>query len=129
LFAEYDATEVAAAAASLLERATAAAKIAATTALPARPAAPEVGSGSAAASGGDFVRVFMTVGERDGVRTGDLVGALTGEAGITSDRIGKIEMRETHTLVEIAAADADSVIEKITGKSVRGRRIVARRER
>ena len=33
---------------------------------------------------------------------GDLVGAITGESGITSDRIGKLEIRDGHSVAEIA---------------------------
>jgi ATP-dependent RNA helicase DeaD len=73
-----------------------------------------------------FTRVFLSVGERDGVRPGDLVGAITGESGITSDRIGKLEIREGFTVAEIAAGDAQAVIEKMNGVSLKGRRIAAR---
>ena len=84
-----------------------------------RPAAPR-----GAPSG--FARVFLSIGDRDGVRAGDLVGAITGEAGITSDRIGKLDIRESHTVAEIAADDAANVIEKMNGLSLKGRRIAAR---
>ncbi len=77
-------------------------------------------------SDGAFTRVFLSIGERDGVRAGDLVGAITGESGITSDRIGKLEIRDGHTVAEIASGDAETVIEKMTGVTVKGRRISAR---
>ena len=73
-----------------------------------------------------FARVFLSIGDRDGVRPGDLVGAITGESGITSDRIGKIEIRDGHTVAEIAAADAPGVIDKMNGVSMKGKRIIAR---
>ena len=73
-----------------------------------------------------FARVFLSIGDRDGIRAGDLVGAITGEAGITSDRIGKLEIRDSHTVAEIAADDAATVIEKMNGLSLKGRRIAAR---
>src|SRR3712207_697408 len=68
----------------------------------------------------------MTIGEMDGIRKGDLVGAITGESGITADRIGKVELRENHSLVEIAADDVDRVIEAMNGKTLRNRRVVVR---
>jgi ATP-dependent RNA helicase DeaD len=85
-----------------------------------RTAAPRSGGA------GDFTRIFLSIGERDGVRPGDLVGAIAGESGITSDRIGKLEIRDGHTIAEIASADAESVIEKMNGVSIKGRRIMAR---
>ena len=75
---------------------------------------------------GAFTRVFLSVGDRDGVRAGDLVGAITGETGITSDRIGKLEIRDGHTVAEIASADAEAVIEKMNGSVIKGRRVAAR---
>ena len=76
--------------------------------------------------GGGFTRVFLSIGDRDGVRASDLVGAITGESGITSDRIGKLEIRDSHTVAEIAAADAATVIDKMNGVSLKGRRLSAR---
>ena len=77
-------------------------------------------------SSGGFARVFLGIGERDGVRAGDLVGAITGESGITSDRIGKLEIRDSHTVAEIATADVETVVEKMNGVSLKGRRVTAR---
>jgi ATP-dependent RNA helicase DeaD len=73
-----------------------------------------------------FTRVYLSIGERDGVRPGDLVGAITGESGITSDRIGKLDIRESFSVAEIAAGDAAAVIEKMNGASLKGRRLTAR---
>lgn len=75
------------------------------------------------------VRIFITIGERDGVRPGDLVGAIAGTAGITGENIGRIELRDNHSLVEIVGEDAGRVAERITGTSIKGRRVVARLER
>ena len=88
----------------------------------------EAGPGRTASGRGssEFTRVFLSVGERDGVRPGDLVGAITGESGITSDRIGRLDIREGHSVAEIASADADTVIEKMNGVTLKGRRITAR---
>ena len=130
LLDEYDGIEIAAAALRLAERERERARSALAgahsgfTPKASAPGAPPAGAGPA--SGTQWKRVFMAIGEMDGVSPGDLVGAITGEAGITSDRIGKIELRENHTVVEIAAADADRVVERMSGANVRGRRVVAR---
>jgi ATP-dependent RNA helicase DeaD len=76
-----------------------------------------------------MTRLFMTVGTRDGVKTGDLMGMIAGEGGIPGDHVGKIDLRESHALVEVAEADAASVIAKVNGAMVRGRRVVVRAER
>jgi ATP-dependent RNA helicase DeaD len=63
------------------------------------------------------------------VKTGDLMGMIAGEGGIPGDHVGKIDLRESHALVEVAEADAASVIAKVNGAMVRGRRVVVRAER
>jgi ATP-dependent RNA helicase DeaD len=78
---------------------------------------------------GSFTRVYLGVGERDGVGRGDLVGAITGEAGIVGTQIGKIDLRETHAIVEVASDVAPLVIERLAGASIRGRRANAREDR
>lgn len=123
LLETYDGIEIAAAALRLLEKERAA-----------RVAGPQAATdvviasrGGPGPSGG--TRIFMTVGERDGVRPGDLVGAIAGTAGITGQNVGKVEVHDTHSLVEIVGVDAAAVADKMTGASIKGRRVVARLER
>lgn len=80
-------------------------------------------------SSGEGTKIFLTVGERDGIRAGDLVGAIAGTAGIPGTSVGRVEIRDTHSLVEIVGEDAEAVANRITGISIKGRRVVARLER
>ena len=131
LLEEFDAAELAASALHLLERERAqrrkaeANQVAVARARPADGDRPRTSPG---ASGG-MTRLFMTVGTRDGVKTGDLMGMIAGEGGIPGDHVGKIDLRESHALVEVAEADAASVIARVNGAMVRGRRVVVRGER
>ena len=121
LLDEFDAIAIAGAALRLLERTrerAAVATLAATTASTAAATRPPA-----------FTRLFMTVGTRDNIGPGDLVGMITAEAGITSAQIGKIDIRDNHSLVEVAAPVAEQVAARISGSAVKGRRIVARLER
>ncbi|MFP3427131.1 DbpA RNA binding domain-containing protein, partial [Pseudoalteromonas sp. SIMBA_162] len=43
----------------------------------------------------------VAVGHRDGVKPGQLVGALANEGGIEGSRIGRIDIRNTHSVVEL----------------------------
>jgi ATP-dependent RNA helicase DeaD len=113
LLEEFDGVELAAAAFRLLERERARFE-------------RKVGETPSAPADAQWKRVFINVGSKDGVRAGDLVGAIAGEAGITSAQIGKIEVRETHALVEIAAPEAETVAAKLSGREIRGRRVVSR---
>jgi ATP-dependent RNA helicase DeaD len=119
LLEEYDGVEVAAAALRLLERERERAHDAAR-------AVPAPAATAAMSPGGAWIRIFVGAGTRDRVGPGDLVGAITGEAGITRESIGKIELRENHSLVEIASGDAERVVQALTGTMLRGRRVIAR---
>jgi len=90
---------------------------------------PEVERQPPAATDVQWTRLFLSVGERDGARRGDLVGAITGEAGITGAQIGKIDLRDTYALVDVSSLVADRVVERLTGVSIRGRRVTARLDR
>jgi ATP-dependent RNA helicase DeaD len=76
-----------------------------------------------------FVRLQIGAGRRAGVRPGDLVGAITGEAGIDSREVGAIEIGDRYSLVEVSAPMADRVIEALRRSAIRGQRVTVKRER
>jgi ATP-dependent RNA helicase DeaD len=108
LLAEFDGIEIAAAALRMLEQQR-----------PVRPTAT-------AAQAGPMQRLFINLGEKDGIRAQEIVTAITTEAGIPGSQVGKVEVRDTHAIVEVAAAVAELVVDKITGAVVRGRKVQAR---
>jgi hypothetical protein len=63
------------------------------------------------------------------VKVGDLMGIIAGEGGIPGDRVGKIDLQESHALVEVAEGDAAGVIARVNGSMIKGRRVVVRGER
>ncbi len=118
LFRHHTPGEVAAAAMSLLKQRSPSAK------------GHEPGGGldltSASASGPPpktWVRLFVAVGEKDGVGPGDLLGAIAGEAGVEGSQVGKIEIRETFSLVEVNPSVADRIIRGLNGTTIRGRAV------
>lgn len=92
---------------------------------PSAPSAPPAERASAAVPPGPapFAKLFVSLGAKDGVKPGDLVGAITGEAGIQGDEIGRIEIRETFSRVEVARPVAERVISALNGTTVRGRSV------
>jgi ATP-dependent RNA helicase DeaD len=74
-------------------------------------------------------KLFVTLGERDGVRPGDLVGTIAGEAGIPGGQIGKVEVYESHTIVEVPAAESERIITALNGKMIKGRKVAVRADR
>jgi ATP-dependent RNA helicase DeaD len=115
LLEEYSAVEVAAAAAALL-RQRSAPLAAQPESAPARPATP-------AGKATGFTRLYFGVGSRDGVRPGDLVGAITGETGVKGGQVGRIEIRDTFSLVEVEAAVAEEVMRGVNGTTIKGRAV------
>lgn len=127
LLQEFDGTELAAAALHVLERERAQRRLADANQAPVARPRPSEAERSRGAAG--MTRLFVTVGTRDGVKVGDLMGIIAGEGGIPGDRVGKIDLRESHALVEVAEADAAGVIARVNGSMIKGRRVVVRGER
>jgi ATP-dependent RNA helicase DeaD len=71
-------------------------------------------------------RVWVGVGKKDGATPNDFVGVLTKELKLDKAKIGKIEVRELYSLVEVPAAEAESLAGRLTGVSIRRRRVTAR---
>jgi ATP-dependent RNA helicase DeaD len=115
LFERFDPSEVAAAAVALLREGKPAVPA------PALPRQPEPDTPAAPA----WAKLFIGVGERDGLRPGDLVGAITGEAGVDGKQVGKIYIRESHTVVEVHDAVARRVIKALNGTTIKGRAVRA----
>jgi ATP-dependent RNA helicase DeaD len=86
--------------------------------------APNRGSG-----GGGVTRLFVGVGRAAGVRPGDLVGAITNEAGLDGRDIGAIQIADGFSLVEVPEAAVEQVIGALRGATIRGRTAMVRRER
>ncbi|GAB1690875.1 DEAD/DEAH box helicase [Krasilnikovia sp. M28-CT-15] len=80
-------------------------------------------------SGDDITRVFVGLGRRSGLRPQDLVGAITGEAGLAARDVGAIQITDRFALVEVPEAAADRVIRSLQQSTIRGRRPTVRRER
>jgi ATP-dependent RNA helicase DeaD len=74
-------------------------------------------------------RLFVGLGRRAGLRPQDLVGAITGEAGLASRDIGAIQITDRFSLVEVPESDADRVIAALQHSTIRGRKPTVRRER
>ncbi len=132
LLDDYDGIEIAAAALQLLERARAAKAAAApapSASVPSYDAsAPRESRPREPRDSRSMVRLFVTVGTRDNAGPADLVGAIANTANVSSSEIGKVDVRESNSIVEVSPRVADTVIEKLNGTSIRGRRVIAKRD-
>ena len=60
----------------------------------------------------DVTRLFVGAGRAAGMRPGDLVGAITNEAGLSGGDIGAIQIADGFSLVDVPADAADRVIQR-----------------
>ena len=64
----------------------------------------------------------IDAGRTDKLRPGDIVGALTGEAGLHKDAIGKIDVFATRSYVAIARKQAEQALARLRAGKIKGRR-------
>ena len=77
---------------------------------------------------GPMTVLFVGAGRSAGIRPGDLVGAITGEAHLTSKHLGKIQIAPHHSLVEVPESLVERVIRALRGTSLRGQKVEVRRQ-
>jgi ATP-dependent RNA helicase DeaD len=78
---------------------------------------------------GERVRLFIGAGRNEGIRPGDLVGAITGEADVRSRSLGAIEIADKFSLVEVPDVLADRIIAALKATKIRGKKVNVRREK
>jgi hypothetical protein len=76
-----------------------------------------------------WVKVFVNIGKKDRAGPKDLVGALIKEVGLEKAQIGRIDMRESFALVEVTPAAAETVVRRMTGVTIKGKRVAAKVDR
>jgi hypothetical protein len=76
-----------------------------------------------------WTKLYFGIGRKDDIKPGDLVGAITGEAGIVGGQIGKIDIRGGFSLVEVDSQVVDDVLRRLQGVTIRGRDVPVRPDR
>lgn len=74
-------------------------------------------------------KVFVNVGRRDGATPADFVAVLTKELGVDGRRIGRVEIRDGHSLIDVPALEAPGIAQRLTGRTIRRRKVAARLDR
>ncbi len=70
-----------------------------------------------------MARLFVNIGRQDGVRPGDLVGAIANEAEVPGREIGAIDLFDTYAFVEVPQAAAQRVVQALSRTTIRGRQV------
>ena len=79
--------------------------------------------------GKPMTKIFIGAGRQAGIRPGDLVGAITNEAGITSRDLGAIEITDRFSLVEVPEVEVDGIVAAMRKATLRGQKVPVRRDR
>jgi len=73
------------------------------------------------------VRLFLTIGRKDNITASDIVRSLTSEAQIPFHEIGKINVFDKFTFVEVSQEYSDRVIRSLNDIMLKGRRVKVRK--
>jgi ATP-dependent RNA helicase DeaD len=90
---------------------------------------PRPGAPRRRGPGTGVTRLYIGAGRQAGVRPQDLVGAITGEAGITGREIGAIDIADRFSIVEVAEDVAGDVVDALRGSKIKGAKVTVRRDR
>jgi ATP-independent RNA helicase DbpA len=77
----------------------------------------------------EMVTLLLEAGRKDKIRPGDILGALTKDAGLSADKIGKIDIADLHAYVAIHHSQVDQAYTHLQGGKLKGRRINVRKLR
>ena len=73
-----------------------------------------------------MVTLQILGGRKEKIRPGDVLGALTGEAGFSSAQIGKINITEYHTYVAVAREIAQQALRWLASGKIKGKTVKVR---
>ncbi len=73
-----------------------------------------------------MVTLQILGGRKEKIRAGDVLGALTGDAGYTREQVGKISVTEFSTYVAVARDIAHEAVRKLSAGKVKGKTVKVR---
>ena len=76
-----------------------------------------------------MVTLCIDGGRKQKVRPGDILGAITGDAGIPGQHVGKIDIFDFHAYVAIERAIADQALQRLSQGKIKGRNFKIRKVR
>ena len=92
--------------------------------LPLRWVQPKVVAGkSTDALQATMVTLRLDAGRTDKMRPGDILGALTGDAGLPAEAVGKIDVFATRSYVAIRRAEAGRALTRLRDGKIKGRNV------
>jgi ATP-dependent RNA helicase DeaD len=77
----------------------------------------------AEANGASYTKLIANTGRAAGLEPGELIAAVAAGGGLDGEAIRNVRVLERFALVEVPAADAERIVEAVTGTTVHGRRL------
>lgn len=74
-------------------------------------------------------KIWVGIGKNDGATAADFVGTMTKELRIDRASIGRIELKDSFSLIEVPAADVERIASALNGITIRRKRLAARADR
>ena len=68
----------------------------------------------------------LAAGRKDKLRPGDILGALTGDAGIPGDKVGKIAIFDYQAYVAVDRSVARQALQRLQSGKIKGRAVKVR---
>ncbi len=73
-----------------------------------------------------MVTLQMLGGRKEKIRPGDILGALTGDAGFTKEQIGKINVLEMSTYIAVERSIGREAVKRLNAGKVKGKKVKVR---
>jgi len=75
----------------------------------------------------EMITICLNAGKKDKIRPGDILGALTKDAGLTGDRIGKIDITPLYSYVAVHRNQAEKALNYLKNGKLKGRKVTAKK--
>ncbi len=72
---------------------------------------------------GDNVKLFFNVGRKDEIKVKDIVGSVAANSAISGNEMGKINILDKFSFVEVPSEYVEDVIEGMKGKTIKGKNV------
>ena len=82
------------------------------------------GDGGPATAG--MKRLWLNIGRMDRIQPRDIVGCILGETGLPAATVGRVQLFERHSLVDVSATFESQILESLNSAAVKGRKLKAK---
>lgn len=75
----------------------------------------------------EMITISLNAGKKDKIRPGDILGALTKDAGLAGDMIGKIDITSLYSYVAVHRSQAERALNYMRDGKLKGRKVNAKK--